>query len=255
MSKQLKLLLEQALLYLADDVWPPAELVGRIAAEAVRIGEKPPIEYQLFTSPEGAPEDIRQCFAEEPDTVSVVRYWVRDPFNTTIVGFRSWDKRKLGAQSTPDSTLVEVIRVAAFPPGKQVLRAIQAWILYLEAQGQPPAAEQSSVAAATPDAESDDFLMPLFKVCFGRVARDKLNQIEAVRKSSKTVNDKLLEIHNILPFLQAASAREIAGLLGCSATAVTKTTWWEVNRKDLKKKKAAEREKRLRDRGKVYEDP
>ena len=92
-------------------------------------------------------------------------------------------------------------------------------------------------------------LIRLLGVFTEGVADDRFNRAsDLLASESLTVNEKLTEIHKLLPFPRTASARKLGKMLGVSSTAVKNSEWWKTNRRGRHENKVGERLHRHKDR-------
>ncbi len=70
-----------------------------------------------------------------------------------------------------------------------------------------------------------------------------------------TINGRLEKLARLIAIPPTTSAATLAKALGASKQAVLKTAWWRKQRRGVGRQRAAEREERLRERGRQYERP
>lgn len=112
--------------------------------------------------------------------------------------------------------------------------------------------ENQSVPLANEDSRSR---MPQILEAFTNAGMDdRLTKVEQIATSALTVEEKLFQIHLVMP-IPCASCRKIGAMVGASHTAVRKTAWWIKNCKEARERDSEARLQRHRDKSEYLRLP
>jgi len=100
------------------------------------------------------------------------------------------------------------------------------------------------------DKARERFLKALAKNLSGKRAED-VKQAARLIAGKLPLNEKLQKIVELFPLTASFSSREWAKIFGVTHAAIQDTDWWKQNRSGEKDRRIAEREDRLRERGKT----
>ncbi|MCR4411650.1 MAG: hypothetical protein NUV77_04390 [Thermoguttaceae bacterium] len=96
--------------------------------------------------------------------------------------------------------------------------------------------------------QAESAMARLLSILTGGVADERLKQAAEVLDSDLAVNDKLTRIDALIGWPAAASASDLAAVIGCDKSRVLRSSWWLERRAGRHDDGATERERRLRER-------
>ena len=125
-------------------------------------------------------------------------------------------------------------------------------LLKAEVENRPSKAGAENETTGHPVA--DHSVIALTSIFTNGVSDLRIKQAAKVADDkSKTVDFRLKEIDELIPFPSTVPASAMATLLGCSKPAIINSPWWQQNRAGKSKAKQREREIEHRERAKRHE--